>query len=253
MKQEIKTALVTAAAVTVAGSLVGFVGWDVLVDKYLVGHIQKKLEEDNYLREEIREGQFVSTDRKAFSENHEIKAENLLNLKEGNLATTKSVKSHIDGMSQEFDDHVDVLGAKLELRKSEIEEFESRLQDALVRIRILEAKQDGAKLTLEVYINSDSDKQGILTLNEDNETVSSLIGNNKHYDVRSSEKENRERYRVRLEPLSVGKDKEGPFANLYIDDFHRLFEGERKKRGDAFKAVLMVPPQGKEEDPSGER
>lgn len=227
---EVKKALLISTLISVLGCVVIFLGWDVAVDKYLIPRVEAKLLQDNYLREEIKAGKFVSTNQEAFHKNHIMDAQQLIKL------NTKQIVS-LDSLD-EIDQKIEQLKGQLaQLENQKILSIQKSIEEAQNSVAILQAKDSG-KIKLKVYFHKDASQEGTLILNRNNPAVSSLIRNNDTYKVTSVNK-NKERYKIRIQDLTVaGKSVTDAIASLYIKDHDELFDSSKSSGiGTAFIAL----------------
>jgi len=213
---DLKTKALDAIIPVCVIALLTFVGWDIAVEKYLIPHIKKKLIEENYLNEDIKQGKFIVVDETSFNTNHKLAPELIKNLKK-NTFSTKSDIAKLDDDTQQ-----------------KITDLTTKVKQLTEQISLLEAKQEGAiKLTL--YISENKNEKGIITLNKSNLSIAKFIKNNQSYTL-VSQSGNTEEFKTRIQNLKLdGKDVTTAVARLYVDDYHQLFEAETNQTiGQAF-------------------
>jgi len=200
-------------------ALIIFFGWDVAVDKYLIPRVEAKLLEDNYLRDEIKKGMFVTTDKESFHKNHVLSAQQLIMLKDDKVASLKSItmiEEKLVSLKKEMSDFED----------EKIDPINQKLNEIIDGLSILKANDEG-KIKLSVYFHKDASQQGTLVLNRQNPAISSLIKNNDIYKLVSLNN-NKEKYRVRVQDLTIdGKKVNEAIASLYIEDHDELFSSSK--------------------------
>ncbi len=209
--------------VTVFLSLLGFFGWDVAIDKFLVPHIRDTLIAEQYLRKEIQQGRFAVVDEDAFNTNFPLNPDHLRALDKQQFITPLQLSEPINRIQTEIKRIRRVYDTE---QQNEIQLLENTIARLQQRVSVLEAQAQG-EFKLAVYHSDKKSEQGVIVLNKRNKTISELIENNERYALKSSTG-NRKWFKVRIQELNIDDEKSiTPIARLYVEDYHELFDSER--------------------------
>jgi hypothetical protein len=190
-----------------------------IVDQFITPRIVENLKKEQYLREDIKEGRYVVTDKVSFAKNNAIKGHVIQDLNSDMFARSADLKAISDKVVQ--------LEASItnELEKStkSLSEANQEIDELNQVIQALASKE--LKVTLFIS-DIDSDK-GFVVLNIHNKAISQIIENDKNYYIYNDSGDSI-KLRSRVEPAPAEHyDKHASIGRVHRDDYHELFSGTK--------------------------
>lgn len=190
-----------------------------IIDQFITPRIIENLKKEQYLREDIKEGRYVVTDKVSFAENNVIKGnavEALGNDVFAKSADLKAVSDDVVKLEIVILNELSQASKNLSVANKEIKELNQVIQ-------ALASKQ--LKVTLFIS-DIDSDK-GYVVLNLHNRAISQIIENDKKYYIYNGEGDSL-KLRSRVEPAPAENyDKNSSIGRVHRDDYHELFSGTK--------------------------
>ncbi len=190
-----------------------------IVDQFITPRIIESLIKEQYLREDIKEGRYVVTDKVSFSENNVIPADAIQKLKAGILAKSDD----LDTVSDKVSSLEISINNELEKSTRSLAEANKEIAELNQVIQALASKE----LEVTLFISDlDSDK-GHVVLNIHNKAISQIIENDRKYYIQNHSGESL-KLRSRVEPAPANNfEKNSAIGRLHREDYHELFSGTK--------------------------
>lgn len=190
-----------------------------IIDQFITPRIIEVLKQQQYLREDIKEGRFVVTEQISFADNNVIKGSAIQALNDGLFAKSaylKAITSNVIKLEETLQNELEKSTKNLLVAHQEIKELNQVIQ-------ALASKE--LKVTLFIS-DIDSDK-GYVVLNLHNKAISQIIENDKKYYIENNAGDSL-KLRSRVEPAPAeGYDKNSSVGRVHRDDYHELFSGTK--------------------------
>lgn len=188
-----------------------------IIDQLIKPRIIESLKKEQYLRDDIKEGRFVVTDRVSFAKNHVIQGELIQGLNRGEFTTSHEV----DAINDKIAKLEMTIQRELDSSKNNLFQANKEIDELNQVIQVLASKE--LKVTLFIS-DIDSDK-GYVVLNLHNRSISQTIENDKKYYIYNSSGDSL-RLKSRVEPAPAKHyNKNAAVGRLHRDDYHELFSG----------------------------
>jgi hypothetical protein len=190
-----------------------------IVDQFITPRIVENLKKEQYLREDIKEGRYVVTDKISFAKNNAIQGNVIQALNSDVFAKT----ADFDALSNKLQNLEISMTHQLEKSTKSLTAAHQEIDELNQVIQALASKE--LKVTLFIS-DIDSDK-GFVVLNLHNKSISQIIENDKNYYI-YNESGDSSRLRSRVEPTTaVQYEKNAAIGRLHRDDYHELFSGTK--------------------------
>ncbi|TFH90299.1 hypothetical protein [Vibrio ouci] len=199
--------------------------WQSFVQQYVYPHVVSQLLQEQYLRDQIQSGKFVSTEIPEFSTSFTLPGKELIALSEGAFVSHEQL---IEALSSR-DRHRDELEAKVEaLTRQGVEvdwalaALNTQYQDSK---RLLSVVALG-ELKVRLFVSERKEDRGRIILNVNDAVIAKLMENGGEYTLRS----NGTCIRVSARIESVFDEHhpiDAAIGRLHLDDYHQLFAGAR--------------------------
>ncbi len=195
-------------AVGLVFAVLSFLFRETLVEEFVVPKVRDELKSEGYIRNEVKNGSFVSVDEKSFAENNPIKGKVLISLEKGEyLAESdhKDSKHHAE------------LRKDLDNLAKEIQGLQN-INDAHVN--------DNFEVQL---FKGNQTKAGELLFNSKNSVIAHFVKQGDQYKVTTRSGGNEMEFRATLANTPVsGAETSHAVAQITPEDFDKLFVGERR-------------------------
>lgn len=188
-----------------------------IIDQFITPRVVENLKKEQYLREDIKEGRYVVTDKVSFAENNVVKGNTIQALNSELLASTADLEA--------ISNKVITLEASI---KNELEKSTQNLAEANKEIgelnQVIQALAS-KELKVTLFISDLASDKGYVVLNLHNKAIAQIIENGRKYYIHNSSGDSL-KLRSRVEPAPAENyDKNATIGRLHRDDYHELFSG----------------------------
>jgi len=188
-----------------------------IIDQLITPRVVDNLKKEQYLREDIKEGRYVVTDKVSFAENNVVKGNTIQALNSELLASTADLEA--------ISNKVITLEASI---KNELEKSTQNLAEANKEIgelnQVIQALAS-KELKVTLFISDLASDKGYVVLNLHNKAIAQIIENGRKYYIHNSSGDSL-KLRSRVEPAPAENyDKNATIGRLHRDDYHELFSG----------------------------
>ena len=188
-----------------------------IIDQFITPRVVENLKKEQYLREDIKEGRYVVTDKVSFAENNVVKGNTIQALNSELLASTADLEA--------ISNKVIILEASI---KNELEKSTQNLAEANKEIgelnQVIQALAS-KELKVTLFISDLASDKGYVVLNLHNKAIAQIIENGRKYYIHNSSGDSL-KLRSRVEPAPAENyDKNATIGRLHRDDYHELFSG----------------------------
>jgi len=188
-----------------------------IIDQLITPRVVENLKKEQYLREDIKEGRYVVTDKVSFAENNVVKGNTIQALNSELLASTADLEA--------ISNKVITLEASI---KNELEKSTQNLAEANKEIgelnQVIQALAS-KELKVTLFISDLASDKGYVVLNLHNKAIAQIIENGRKYYIHNSSGDSL-KLRSRVEPAPAENyDKNATIGRLHRDDYHELFSG----------------------------
>jgi len=202
---------------------------DVNIDTSITPRIIDNLKNVGYLREEIKEGKHVVTDKKAFSDNNTIQSRVMQDLDSGLF--TKS------DQTDDLLEKVDTLNVSLKTNMADSAEGLTEVNNIIEELRQIITALTRNELDVTLFVSDLEHEKGFIVLNLDNRAISEMINNDTKYYIYSrfsNRFSDGLTLTARVESMSADNyDKHSAIGRMHRDDYHNLFAGSRSGKREA--------------------
>ena len=190
---------------------------DNIVDQYITPRMVNNLQQDGYLKQDIKEGKYVVSDEIAFADNHTIRATVLNNLNNNAYMTVtdaQALSDRVTGLEA-------AMQAELKTSAQALETAQQEIQELNELIKALTSKE----IDVTLFVSDLESDRGYAILNINNRAISEILKNNQRYYIKSNDGE-RLKLKARIEPTPADNyDANAAIGRLHRDDYHELFSG----------------------------
>jgi len=188
-----------------------------IIDQFITPRVVENLKKEQYLREDIKEGRYVVTDKVSFAENNVVKGNTIQALNSELLASTADLEA--------ISNKVITLEASI---KNELEKSTQNLAEANKEIgelnQVIQALAS-KELKVTLFISDLASDKGYVVLNLHNKAIAQIIENGRKYYIHNSSGDSL-KLRSRVEPAPAENyDRNATIGRLHRDDYHELFSG----------------------------
>lgn len=198
--------------------------WKGIVDEFIYPQIKKELITENYLREEIKQGKFVSTTKDEFVKNHPIPSQRLVELKNQLYVKNTEIeelKTYMEKQQKIYQDQISQQQKAIAALISHQEELKKQLADFCQIVDILSTK----RLEVRLFISTRNADRGKIILNGQNQAIFKTIKHGEDYVVSSPNGKTR-KLEARIETIHApGLSDDFSMGRIHSDDYDRLFNG----------------------------
>lgn len=190
-----------------------------IVDQYITPKVTATLEQSGYLRQDIKAGQYVTTDEMAFADNQRLSAAVLKQLNNQGYARS----SELTAVSQQLGQ----LQQQLAQQASSAARVQQQAQQEIRQLNeVIQALTSG-KIDVTLFVSNLESDRGYVVLNINNRAISDLLENNERYTLEHGDGE-RLRLKARIEPTPASNyTTDAAIGRLHREDYHELFSGTR--------------------------
>ncbi|PMN12383.1 hypothetical protein BCT41_25090 [Vibrio splendidus] len=205
-------------------ALIASLFWKGIVGELIYPQIKEELTNENYLREEIKQGKFVSTTEDEFVKNHPISSQRLTELKNQLYVRNTEIeqlKTYLEKQHKIYQEQLSQQQKVIVKLTARQKELNNHLAGVDKIVDVLSTK----RLEVLLFISTRDADRGMIILNGQNQAIFKTIKHGEDYVVSSPNGKTRE-LEARVETIHApGLSDDFSMGRIHSNDYDKLFNG----------------------------